>query len=87
MVGFARAFGDGRTFYLSDVYVLQEHRGSGLGKALMRAMIDDGPAADQRWMLHTSDAHDLYRQFGFTEPDTRLMERPSLSYRQGQAVG
>jgi GNAT superfamily N-acetyltransferase len=89
MVGFARAFGDGNTFYLSDVYVLREHRGAGLGKALMRAMIDDGPAADRRWMLHTSDAHELYRQFGFAEPDTRLMERPSLAYRQsqGEAVG
>jgi GNAT superfamily N-acetyltransferase len=89
MVGFARAFGDGKTFYLSDVYVLSGHRGAGLGKALMRAMIDDGPAADCRWMLHTSDAHQLYRQFGFTEPDDRLMERPSLAVRQssGELAG
>jgi GNAT superfamily N-acetyltransferase len=76
MVGFARASGDGWTFYLSDVYVLSAHRGAGLGKAIMRAMIDDGPAADGRWLLHTSDAHGLYRQFGFAAPDDRLMERP-----------
>jgi GNAT superfamily N-acetyltransferase len=76
MVGFARAFGDGATFYLADVYVLPAHRGAGLGKAIVRAMIDEGPAADCRWMLHTRDAHDLYRQFGFAAPASRYLERP-----------
>jgi GNAT superfamily N-acetyltransferase len=77
MVAFARAFGDGASFYLTDVYVLPGHRGAGLGKAIMRAMIDDGPGADCRWMLHTTDAHGLYRQFGFAAPDGRYLERPS----------
>jgi hypothetical protein len=27
-------------------------------------------------MLHTSDAHGLYRQFGFAPPDDRYLERP-----------
>lgn len=76
MVGFARAFADGVSAYLADVYVLPAHRGAGLGKAIVRAMIDDGPGAEFRWMLHTADAHGLYRQFGFTEPDGRYMERP-----------
>jgi len=77
MVGFARAFGDGGSVYLADVYVVSGHRGAGLGKAIVRAMIEDGPGADLRWMLHTSDAHGLYRQFGFTQPmDRRYMERP-----------
>jgi RimJ/RimL family protein N-acetyltransferase len=79
MVGFARAFSDGGNAYLADVYVLPAHRGTGLGKAILRAMIDDGPGAAQRWMLHTSDAHALYRQFGFTPPQGtpgRYMERP-----------
>ena len=66
MVGFARAFSDGGNAYLADVYVLPAHRGAGLGKAIIRAMIDDGPGAGQRWMLHTSDAHGLYREFGFS---------------------
>jgi hypothetical protein len=26
-------------------------------------------------MLHTLDAHELYRRFGFAEPDTTYMER------------
>jgi GNAT superfamily N-acetyltransferase len=77
MVAFARAFGDAGTFYLADVYVLPGHRGAGLGKAIVRAMIDDGPGADCRWMLHTSDAHGLYRQFGFAAPDDRYLERPA----------
>ena len=76
MVGFARAFGDGTAGYLADVYVLPGHRGAGLGKAIVRAMIDDGPGAGYRWMLHTADAHGLYRQFGFAASDTRYLERP-----------
>jgi N-acetyltransferase len=77
MVGFARAFGDGGTAYLSDVYILAGHRGAGLGKAIMRAMVEDGPGAAMRWMLHTSDAHGLYRSFGFASPDGRYLERPA----------
>jgi N-acetyltransferase len=75
MVGFARAFGDGGSAYLADVYVLPEHRGAGLGKAIVRMMIEDGPGAGWRWMLHTSDAHGLYRQFGFARPSGRYLER------------
>ena len=42
----------------------------------MRFLVDEGPLAGVRkWVLHTSDAHDLYRRFGFAEPDARLLER------------
>jgi N-acetyltransferase len=80
MIGFARAFSDGGSAYLADVYVLPGHRGAGLGRAVVRAMVEDGPGSGQRWMLHTSDAHGLYRQFGFTQPaghPSRYLERPS----------
>ncbi|MFY9932103.1 MAG: GNAT family N-acetyltransferase [Streptosporangiaceae bacterium] len=83
MVGLARAFSDGATAYLADVYVLPAHRGAGLGKALVRIMIEDGPGASYRWMLHTSDAHGLYRSFGFAAPDGRLLERPARGIRAG----
>jgi GNAT superfamily N-acetyltransferase len=77
-VGFARAVSDGASIaYLADVYVHPEHRGRGLGVEVVRAMIDDGPGAGFRWMLHTADAHDLYRKFGFAEPDDHYLERPS----------
>lgn len=75
MVGFARAFSDEASAYLADVYVLPAHRGTGLGKAIVRLMIDDGPGAHLRWMLHTRDAHGLYSQFGFAPPDERYLER------------
>jgi len=77
-VGFARAISDGVAFaYLADLFILADARGGGLGKELVATMIDRGPGAGFRWSLHTSDAHDLYRKYGFTEPDTRYMERPS----------
>jgi predicted N-acetyltransferase YhbS len=77
-VGFARAFSDGCALaYLADVYVLREHRGRGLGVELVREMVENGRLADVKWVLHTSDAHDLYRRFGFGAPSDRLMERPS----------
>jgi GNAT superfamily N-acetyltransferase len=75
-VGFARAFTDGVSLvYLADVYVLPEYRGRGLGVELIREMVDNGPFADIRWVLHTRDAHRLYRRFGFAEPSERAMER------------
>lgn len=78
MVGFARAVSDGVAMaYLADVYVLPEHRGRGLGAALVRTMIERGPGAGFRWMLHTSDAQKLYARFGFRPPDGTFLERPS----------
>jgi GNAT superfamily N-acetyltransferase len=79
-VGFARAFTDGVSLvYLADVYVLPEYRGRGLGVELVREMVERGPYADIRWVLHTRDAHRLYGKFRFDRPSERLMER----YHQG----
>jgi GNAT superfamily N-acetyltransferase len=88
MAGFARAVSDGVAFaYLADVYVLPEARGRGLGKELVRTMIDRGPGAGLRWALHTSDAHDLYRQFGFAPPDAKYLERPPSHAARRSAPG
>jgi GNAT superfamily N-acetyltransferase len=76
-VGFARAVSDGvAVAYLADVFVLPAHRGRGLGKELVAELVERGPLADVRWLLHTRDAHDLYAGFGFGPPGDRLMERP-----------
>ena len=76
MVGYARAVSDGESqAYLADVFVVEEARGHGLGKAIVHAMIEEGPGPHFRWMLHTLDAHDLYRPFGFAEPDATYLER------------
>lgn len=76
-VGFARAVSDGIGIaYLADVFVLPAHQGKGLGTAIVRRMIDEGPGADLRWFLFTRDAHGLYEKFGFGEPEGALM-RPA----------
>lgn len=86
-VGFTRVVTDSATFaYLCDVYVLEEHRGHGLGKAMMRAaMAHPAVAHARRVMLATRDAHGLYRQYGFQDVvrNTNLMEivRPDI-YRR-----
>ena len=68
-VGLTRVVTDHATFaYLCDVYVLEEHRGRGLGKFMMRTVMSH-PALTgaRRTMLGTRDAHGLYRQFGFAD--------------------
>jgi len=75
-VGFTRAISDGHVqSYLADVYVLEEHRGRGLGIELVRFSVDEGPLAGTKWYLHTLDAHGLYRKFGFVSPSERALER------------
>src|SRR4026207_2283796 len=75
-VGFTRAISAGHVqSYPADVYVLEDPRGRGLGVELVRFSVDEGPLADTKWYLHTRDAHDLYRKFGFAEPSERVLER------------
>jgi GNAT superfamily N-acetyltransferase len=77
-VGFARAVSDGNSIaYLADVYVLPEHRGRGLGLELVRELVDRGPFAHVRWILHTEDGHGLYAKLGFGPPGPKVMERPA----------
>jgi GNAT superfamily N-acetyltransferase len=87
-VGFARVVTDRATFaYLADVYVLEAHRGRGLSRRLVAALLGHPELQGlRRLMLVTRDAHGLYRKFGFTplaHPE-RLMElhRPGV-YQAG----
>lgn len=78
-IGLARFVSDFATFcYVCDVYVLEEHRGRGLSKAMMAIAVAHPKLQGlRRWNLATRDAHALYEQFGFTaltSPD-RYMER------------
>jgi ribosomal protein S18 acetylase RimI-like enzyme len=75
-IGFCRAATDGVSFvYLADVYVLTEYRGRRLGEELVREMVERSELADLKWLLHTSDMHQLYRKFGFDVPNAKVMER------------
>lgn len=69
MVGGARIVTDRATFgYLTDVYVLAEHRERGLGRAVAAAACEHPAVAGiSRLMLITADAHELYRPLGFGE--------------------
>lgn len=76
--GFARVITDRATFaYLADVFILDAHRGRGLGKWLMEVIRSHPDLQNlRRFTLVTRDAHGLYRQFGFApleDPD-RFME-------------
>lgn len=76
-VGFGRAITDFAVFaYLADVFVLPEFQGRGIGKALVRAMVEHPRLQGvQLMLLRTRDAHGLYRQFGFDaipQPDEMM---------------
>jgi GNAT superfamily N-acetyltransferase len=77
-IGFARVVTDKSTFaLLADLFILEAHRGKGLSKLLMRCVVGHEDLQGlRRLLLLTSDAHGLYRQFGFEElgNPSRFME-------------
>jgi GNAT superfamily N-acetyltransferase len=80
LVGWARVVTDYSTYaYLADVYVLASHRGRGLSKFLMGAIMAHPELQGlRRWSLNTRDAHGLYAQFGFTalaDPSNAMEKR------------
>lgn len=66
-VGYARVLSDFAVFaYLMDVFIVDEHRGRGLGKWLIQTILEYPDLGSvKRWLLATKDAHGLYAQFGF----------------------
>ena len=80
--GFARAVTDRATFgYLADVFVLPEHRGRGLSRFLVEALLEHPDLTGlRRWMLATADAHGVYEPLGFTaldDPSRWMTLRPA----------
>ena len=70
-VGFARVVTDRATYgYLCDVYVLETHRGRGLGKWLIETVMAHRDLQGlRRFQLVTRDAHGLYSRHGFAAPE------------------
>ncbi len=80
-VGFARVLTDYVVLaFLADVFVLEAHRGRGLGAWLVEVVTSLPELRSvRRWLLGTRDAHALYRRFGFGDPAPGvLMERVDL---------
>src|SRR5215204_6551420 len=67
-IGLARVVTDYSIFaYLCDVFIHEEYRAHGLGKWLIQTIMEHPDLRDvRRWLLVTSDAHGLYKQYGFT---------------------
>jgi GNAT superfamily N-acetyltransferase len=83
--GFARAVSDWATFaWIADVFVLEPHRGRGLGVWMVESLLSHPRLQDLRLtILGTADAHGLYERFGFEPIDgARFMTR-----RRGPGLG
>lgn len=67
-VGYARVVTDRATFaWLCDVFVDADHRGRGVGTALLDAVTAQLAGHRlRRVMLATADAHAVYARYGFT---------------------
>lgn len=79
-VGLARVVTDRATFaWLCDVFVLDAHRGQGLGKWLVESVVGHPDLQEVLFFLGTRDAHELYRRHGgfkSVEGSERWMFRP-----------
>ena len=88
-VGYARMVTDYAVFgYLADVFVLEEHRGKGLSKIMLRLLLSPDWVVGLRGIrLATKDAQGLYEQFGFTlckNPERQMeITRPGI-YKKGE---
>jgi GNAT superfamily N-acetyltransferase len=67
LVGFGRVITDYAVFaWIIDVFILEEHRGQGLGKRLIEYMMNFPELKNlKRWQLVTDNAHRLYEKYGF----------------------
>ncbi|HEV7164262.1 MAG: GNAT family N-acetyltransferase [Gammaproteobacteria bacterium] len=89
-VGLSRVVTDYATYaYLCDVYVLEAHRGKGLGHWMVECIMTHPELQNlRRFTLATRDAHGIYAAFGFTAlkaPD-RMMERHDPQVYQRMAA-
>lgn len=72
-----------REIRIVDIALLPEHRGAGIGTALLRRVLHEGDATGKPVSIHVemfNPARRLYERLGFLEKDTHgvyiLMERP-----------
>ena len=71
-IGMGRVIGDGGTaFQVTDIAVLGEYRGKGLGKRIVAALVGwlkaNAPKSAYVSLIADGPAKDLYAQYGFKE--------------------
>lgn len=80
-IAYTRVMTDKMFFaYLLDFFVLDDYQGKGIGKLLMTSVLDFPILKNiDKWMLATSDAHELYAKFGFeaVKDPSKLMDKMS----------
>ncbi len=78
-IGFCRVITDYVVFaYVMDVFITEEHRGKGYSSILIESMMNEPKFKEVKiWRLATSDAHFLYKKFGFNALATpeKMMEK------------
>ena len=72
VVGMGRVIGDGGTaFQVTDIAVLGDYRGQGLGKRIVAALVGwlaaNAPKSAYVSLIADGPARDLYAQYGFRE--------------------
>lgn len=93
LVGFARVVTDYATFgWLCDLFILETHRGLGLGKWLVGCIIAHPDLQNiRRLLLATRDAHELYRRYGefeaLTTPDRLMVRQMGQGWRAAGGPG
>ena len=86
-IGFARVVSDRATVgYLCDVIIAPEHRGGGLGKWMLKTILEHPELKTCRIDLFTRDAQEFYRQFGFAPHKFTNLVRYPTDYAGGGNV-
>jgi GNAT superfamily N-acetyltransferase len=72
---------------MADVFVIEAHRGKGLGRWLVECMLDNpGIERCRRLLLATTTAPWLYEKLGFSKPDNPdlfwQVNRPDMYKKQ-----